>query len=58
MKAMQLWVRVLMYTKIMDEHRSQILNYLNATGFKFGILVNFGHYPKREYERFVLMLID
>ncbi len=55
---MQLWVRVLMYTKIMDEHRSQILNYLNATGFKFGILVNFGHYPKREYERFVLMLID
>ncbi len=41
-------------TKIADEHRSQILNYLNATGFRLGILVNFGHHPKLEYERFVL----
>jgi len=41
-------------TNITDEHRSQILNYLNATGMKLGILVNFGHYSKLEYERFVL----
>jgi len=27
------------------------LNYLQATGFELGILVNFGHYPKLEYER-------
>ena len=26
------------------ERRS--LNYLNATGFKLGLLVNFGHYPE------------
>lgn len=38
----------------MDEHEAQIINYLNATGFKLGILVNFGHYPKLEYKRFVL----
>lgn len=37
-----------------DEHRAQVLNYLNATSFKLGLLVNFGHHPKLEYERFVL----
>jgi len=37
-----------------DEHRAQVLNYLNATGFKLGLLVNFGHHPKLEYERIVL----
>jgi GxxExxY protein len=36
-----------------DEHRAQVLNYLNATGFKLGLLVNFGHYPGIEYERIV-----
>ncbi len=37
-----------------DEHRAQVLNYLNATGHKLGLLVNFGHHPKIEWERFVL----
>jgi GxxExxY protein len=36
---------------IIDEHRAQLLNYLHTTGFELGLLVNFGHYPKLEYER-------
>ena len=38
-------------SKLIDEHRAQLLNYLHATGFELGLLVNFGHYPKLEYER-------
>jgi len=40
--------------KLVDEHRAQLLNYLHATGMQVGLLVNFGHYPKLEYERFAL----
>ena len=36
-----------------DEHRAQVINYLKATGKQLGILVNFGHYPQIEHERFV-----
>lgn len=46
-------VEIKAVSEIADEHRSQILNYLYATGFKLGLLVNFGHHPKLEYERFV-----
>jgi GxxExxY protein len=34
-----------------DEYRAKLLNYLHATGFELGLLINFGHYPKLEYER-------
>lgn len=40
-------------SKLTDEHRAQVHNYLKATGHKLGLLVNFGHYPKVEYERIV-----
>src|SRR5262245_50070906 len=36
-----------------DEHRAQVHNYLKATGFRLGILANFGHYPKLQHERIV-----
>src|SRR6476661_8964693 len=35
------------------EHRAQVLNYLKAARFELGLLVNFGHYPKLQYERVV-----
>jgi len=37
--------------EITDEHRAQLQNYLKATGYKLGLLINFGHYPKVEIER-------
>lgn len=40
--------------ELCDEHRAQVHNYLKATGHRLGLLVNFGHYPKVEYERIVL----
>ncbi|HEY2414073.1 MAG TPA: GxxExxY protein [Pirellulaceae bacterium] len=40
-------------SELCDEHRAQVHNYLKATGFKLGLVVNFGHYPKLEYERIV-----
>ena len=39
--------------RLADEHRAQVIDYLKATGKQLGLLVNFGHYPKIEHERFV-----
>ena len=36
-----------------DAHRAQLINYLNATGYDLGILVNFGSHPKLQWERLV-----
>lgn len=36
-----------------DEHRAQVHNYLKESGHRLGLLVNFGHFPKLEYERIV-----
>jgi GxxExxY protein len=37
-----------------DEHRAQVLNYMHATGHRLGLLINFGHHPKLEWERLVV----
>jgi len=37
-----------------NEHRAQVHNYLKATGYELGFLVNFGHFPKVEIERIVV----
>lgn len=41
-------------SKLADEHRAQMINYLHATGLRVGLLVNFGHHPKVEHERIVV----
>ena len=40
-------------TDLNDEFRAQVHNYLRATGLRLGLLVDFGHHPKIEYERIV-----
>ena len=37
-----------------DAHRSQVYNYLHATNFKLGLLLNFGNSDELEKERLVL----
>ena len=37
-----------------DVHRSQVYNYLHATNYKLGLLINFGCSNELEYERKVL----
>jgi GxxExxY protein len=46
-------VEIKAVSSLIDGYRAQLLNYLNATGIEVGLLVNFGHYPKLEYERMV-----
>lgn len=44
-------------SKLTDEHRAQVHNYLKATGIRLGLLVNFGSHPKLEWERIVRRLL-
>lgn len=37
--------------ELINEHRAQLLNYFKATGLQLGLLVNFGHSPRLQYER-------
>lgn len=46
-------VEIKAVSALADEHRAQLLNYLSATSCALGLLVNFGHYPKMEYERLI-----
>jgi GxxExxY protein len=39
--------------KLTGKEESQIINYLKATGYKVGVLINFGSHPKLKWKRFV-----
>ena len=44
-------VEIKAVSALIDDHRAQVLNYLSATDCELALLVNFGHYPRLEYER-------
>jgi len=50
--------RIIAELKAMDaltsKEEGQILNYLKATGFKVGLIINFGSRSRLEWKRFVL----
>ena len=46
-------VEIKAVSDLTDNHRAQVQNYLRATGYSLAILVNFGHFPKVDYERIV-----
>ena len=41
-------------SELIDAHKAQVYNYLHATGFKLGLLLNFGCPDELEKERIVL----
>ena len=49
----QIIVELKAVDRLNDKHRAQLLNYLNATGFRLGLLINFGSHPSLEWERIV-----
>ena len=46
-------VEIKAVSKLTDEHRRQVHNYLKATGYRLGLLVNFGSHGELKYERVV-----
>jgi GxxExxY protein len=47
-------VEIKAHSSLIDEHRAQVINYLHATGFQLGLLINFGSHPKLQWERLVV----
>lgn len=39
--------------RLSGREEAQLLNYLKATGYRVGLLINFGNSPKLEWKRFV-----
>jgi GxxExxY protein len=44
-------VEIKAVANLIDAHKAQTLNYLNATKFELALLANFGQFPKLAYER-------
>ena len=46
----QVIVELKTVSQISEQHRAQVINYLNATGFSVGLIINFGN-PRLQYRR-------
>lgn len=46
-------VEIKALAKLIEINKAQALNYLNATMFELVLLINFGSYPKLDYQRIV-----
>ncbi len=46
-------VEIKAVSELTDDHRSQVHNYLKATGYRLGLLVNFGAHGELKYDRIV-----
>jgi GxxExxY protein len=44
-------VEIKAVSKLNPEHQAQVMNYLKATDYQLGLLVNFGHHPLLELFR-------
>lgn len=49
----QIIVEIKALDRLSGKEEAQILNCLKATGYKVGVLINFGSHPKLEWKRFV-----
>lgn len=49
----QIIVEIKAVKDITNEHKAQVINYLKATSFHLGLLINFGHYPRATIDRLV-----
>ena len=50
----QILVELKVMERLTGKEEAQLLNYLNATGMKVGVLINFGDPSRLDWHRFVL----
>ena len=50
----QIIVEIKALLKLSEHEQAQVLNYLKATGYKVGLLINFGSKGKLEWQRLVM----
>lgn len=47
-------VEIKAVTELLSQHEAQLLNYLHATEYTLGFLINFGSHPKAQIKRIIL----